>query len=138
MSGKVFVDTNVVLYAYDVDAGEKNAIAQRLLTTLWEERTGVVSAQVLQEFYVNVTRKLAQPLPKKSARAIVEHYSAWCLESSQADIVTAFRLEDEARIGFWDAMIVAAAFRAGAETIVSEDLHHGQKIAGIRVVNPFV
>jgi predicted nucleic acid-binding protein len=137
MNGKTFVDTNVLIYAHDVDAKEKHAAAKEALYELWANRTGFLSTQVLQEFYVNVTRKLSTPLTKKSARAVVDKYALWCVDTTPAEIAVAFRIEDEARIGFWDALICAAALKTGAERILSEDLNTGQKIAGIRVVNPF-
>jgi predicted nucleic acid-binding protein len=137
MNGKTFVDTNVLIYAHDVDAKEKHAVAKETVNELWAKRTGFVSTQVLQEFYVNVTRKLSKPLVKKHARDIVDKYAIWCVDTTSAEIIAAFRIEDEARIGFWDALICAAALKAGAERILSEDLNPGQKIAGIRVLNPF-
>jgi predicted nucleic acid-binding protein len=76
-------------------------------------------------------------LMKKSARAVMDKYSIWCVDTIAAEIAVAFRIEDEARIGFWDALICAAALKAGAEQILSEDLNAGQRIAGIRVVDPF-
>ena len=137
MSGKTFVDTNVLIYAHDLDAKEKQAVAKETLAELWTSRTGALSPQVLQEFYVNVTRKLPKPLSKSHARAVVERYALWCVEMTPAEMSVAFRLEDEAKIGFWDALICAAALKTGAESILSEDLNVGQKIAGIRIVNPF-
>jgi predicted nucleic acid-binding protein len=138
MSGKTFVDTNVLIYAHDVDAGHKHEIAKSVLHELWSERSGMLSAQVLQEFYVNVTRKIRTPVPKPGARAVVSVYSAWCVDGvTMADIAAAFRIEDEARIGFWDALIVAVAHRSGATRLLSEDLNPGQKIAGLTVTNPF-
>ena len=138
MNAKTFVDTNVLIYAHDVDAKEKHVVAKEALYDLWSNRTGFLSTQVLQEFDVNVTRKISRPLMKKSARAVVDKYTIWCVDKSPAEIAVAFRIEDEARIGFWDALICAAALKAGAERILSEDLKANQKIAGIRVVNPFV
>lgn len=137
MSDKVFVDTNVLIYAHDIDASTKHEVANRVLQDLWRERTGVISLQVLQEFYVNVTRKIKHPISKISARLIISSYEIWYAESMLADISTAFRIEDEAQIGFWDALIIASAVRVGASQILSEDLNAGQAIAGIRVVNPF-
>jgi predicted nucleic acid-binding protein len=93
---------------------------------------------VLQEFYVNVTRKIPHPLSKESARLVVSTYVVWCGETTHAEISTAFRIEDEYRIGFWDALIVASALKSGANRILSEDLNAGQMIAGIRIDNPFV
>jgi predicted nucleic acid-binding protein len=137
MSDKSFVDTNILIYAHDVDAGAKHDVAKIVLRELWSQRTGVLSVQVLQEFYVNVTGKIATPLGKDEARLVVNSYSIWCTETTPAEIATAFRIEDEARIGFWDALIVASAAKCGALRILSEDLNAGQKIAGIRVENPF-
>jgi predicted nucleic acid-binding protein len=94
--------------------------------------------QVLQEFYVNVTRKMASPLPKDAARLLVNSYAIWCMEITPAEISAAFRIEDESRIGFWDALIVASAAKCGAMRILSEDLNADHRIAGIRVENPFV
>jgi predicted nucleic acid-binding protein len=137
MSDKTFVDTNVLIYAHDVDAPAKRQIANRLLDDLWEERTGVLSVQVLQEFYVNVTRKIARPLAKASARQVVNAYAVWAVGVTPAEVASAFRIEDEARIGFWDALIVACALKSGANRIVSEDLNAGQRIGGIKIENPF-
>src|SRR6266853_1338965 len=138
MSGRTFVDTNVLIYAHDVDAKAKHEVAKSVLRELWSQRTGVLSAQVLQEFYVNVTRKIPSPLSKDLARLVVSSYAVWCLETTPTEILAAFRIEDESRIGFWDALIVSSAAKLGATRILSEDLNAGQRIAGILVVNPFV
>jgi predicted nucleic acid-binding protein len=138
MSGKTFVDTNVLIYAHDVDAGHKHEIAKSVLRELWSDRSGVLTAQVLQEFYVNVTRKIRTPIPKPGARGVVSTYSAWCVDGvTMVDIAAAFRIEDEARIGFWDALVLAVAQRSGATRLLSEDLNPGQRIAGLTVTNPF-
>lgn len=137
MSAKTFVDTNVLIYAHDIDAKRKHDVAKSVLLELWSERTGVVSMQVLQEFYLNVTRKIASPLAKDVARRLVNSYAIWCMETTAAEIDAAFRIEDESRIGFWDALIVASAAKCGAVRILSEDLNARQRIAGIRVENPF-
>jgi predicted nucleic acid-binding protein len=137
MSGKTFVDTNVLIYAHDVDAKVKRPIAEAVLRELWSARTGVLSVQVLQEFYVNVTRKIAVPVSKELARQVVASYAKWCTETTPAEVSAAFRIEDESRIGFWDALIVSSAVRSGAIRILSEDLSGGQRISGIRIENPF-
>jgi predicted nucleic acid-binding protein len=138
MSGKTFIDTNVLIYAHDIDANAKNEVAKAVLRELWSERTGVLSMQVLQEFYINVTRRISSPLSKDLARIVVSSYVPWCMETTLTEISAAFRIEDEARIGFWDALIVSSAVRSGATRILSEDLNAGQLIAGILVENPFV
>jgi predicted nucleic acid-binding protein len=137
MSARIFVDTNILIYAHDVDAGAKHQVAKNVLRELWSQRSGVLSMQVLQEFYVNVTRKIASPLSKDVARLVVNSYSVWCIETTPTEISTAFRIEDESRIGFWDALIVAAAVKCGALRILSEDLNAKQVIAGIPIENPF-
>lgn len=136
MSDKTFVDTNILIYAHDADAESKHEAAKSVLADLWRKRTGVLSMQVLQEFYVNVTRKIARPLPKNAARTVVSTYAIWCVETTPAEISSAFRIEDESRIGFWDALIIASAVKSGASRIFSEDLNSGQMIAGVRIENP--
>jgi predicted nucleic acid-binding protein len=93
--------------------------------------------QVLQEFYNTVTRKLEFPLPQNEARAIVADLSHFCIKTVPDDLVTAFQVEDQAKISFWDAMIVSAAVKAGATRILSEDLNARQVICGVRIENPF-
>ena len=137
MNGKTFVDTNVFIYAHDIDAGLKHDVAKTLIHELWSERAGLVSTQVLQEFYVNVTRKIASPLSKVSARTVIHSYGSWCIETALTDVSTAFQIEDESRIGFWDALVIASAARGGAARLLSEDLNAGQTVLGVRIENPF-
>jgi len=138
MNARTFVDTNVLIYAHDTDANAKHLAAKSILRQLWSERKGALSPQVLQEFYVNVTKKIPHPLSKESARLVVSTYAIWCIETTSVEVLNAFRIEDESRIGFWDALIVASALKSGANRILSEDLNAGQTIAGIRIENPFV
>lgn len=138
MSGNTFVDTNVLIYAHDADAGAKQELASGHLAELWRTRRGVLSAQVLQEFYVNVTRKIARPLSRKAAREVVRAYSPWHSASIRPeDILRASELEERHRLSFWDALIVVSAKLAGADRILSEDLNPGQTIDGITIENPF-
>ncbi len=137
MSDRTFVDTNVLIYAHDMDAKTKHEAAKQVLQELWNERAGVLSTQVLQEFYVNVTRKISRPLSKDSARLVVNTYSAWCIDTTSAEVSSAFRIEDESHIGFWDALIMASAIKSGATRLLSEDLNAGQTIAGVKIENPF-
>lgn len=137
MTVKVFVDTNILVYAHDIDERSKRAVARDLLRELWNDGNGVVSPQVLQEFYVSVTRKIAVPISKEAARQVVNAYAFWCIGVTPADVTAAFRIEDEARLSFWDALIVAAAAKCGATKLLTEDLNPGQVIAGIVIENPF-
>src|SRR5438046_10730515 len=117
---------------------QSTKLQTRFSRDLWSERTGLLSVQVLQEFYVNVTRKISAPLSSKDlARLVVSSYAIWCTETTPAEIASAFRIEDESRIGFWDSLIVASAVKAGATRILSEDLNAQQMIASIRIENPF-
>jgi predicted nucleic acid-binding protein len=136
MSGRTFVDTNILIYAHDADARLKHDVAKRVLSELWSERTGVLSVQVLQEFFVNVTRKIASPLPENLARIVVSSYAIWCIETTPAEISSAFRIEDESRIGFWDALIMASVVKCGARGILSEDMNAGPTIARVSIEDP--
>jgi predicted nucleic acid-binding protein len=133
-----FVDTNVLIYAEDRDAKSKHDIAKELILELWDSRDGVLSVQVLQEFYVNVTRKLKKPLPTARALDIVEQYLAWTIiENSGKLLVDAVRLQQKAQLSFWDALIVQAAIDGGCDRLYSEDLNAGQRFGPVVVVNPF-
>ncbi|MDA8302336.1 MAG: PIN domain-containing protein [Actinomycetota bacterium] len=133
-----FVDSNVLVYAYDADAGSKHEKSRAVVEDLWRSRTGSVSTQVLQEFYVVATRKLVKPLPRLEARAIVATYKAWPVHRPTVDDVTAAsELEERHQVQFWDALVVTSALRLGASTLLSEDLQQGQHFSGLVVVNPF-
>lgn len=133
-----FVDTNVLIYAHDVSAGQKHARAKKLLQDLWETRAGCLSVQVLQEFYVNVTGKLAKPLPPDTASRIVAHLSAWDVHRpSINDVLHAIQLQQRYQVSFWDAMVLTSALQLGCHTLWSEDLNPGQRYGRVTVMNPF-
>ncbi len=133
-----FVDTNVLIYAYDRSAAKKHAAARLRLAALWESRMGVLSTQVLQEFYVNATRKLPRPLPPARARAIIGRYATWPVHRIEPeDILRASEVEQQASVSFWDALVVVAASRLGAVRLLTEDLQHGQTIVGVKIESPF-
>jgi len=133
-----FVDTNVLIYAYDRSAAEKHLAARLQLAGLWEARTGAVSTQVLQEFYVNATRKVPRPLSPLRARRIIARYATWPVHRVEPDdILHASELEQRSSLSFWDALVVVAAARLGAARLLTEDLQHGQTIVGVRIENPF-
>lgn len=133
-----FVDTNVLVYAHDAAERVRQPVAQRALEALWSTRTGVLSTQVLQEFYVVATAPNKLGMRPSEAREIVALYSAWPVTLlDPVLILAASRRHETARLSFWDALIVEAARVAGAGTILSEDLGDGQRFDGIRVENPF-
>ena len=139
MSDRVFVDTNILVYAHDVDAGVKHALARDLLCRLWETRTGILSTQVLQEFIVAVTRKVPTPISVAQARRAARNYCQWELIVNDSGIILqATEIQEVHQLSFWDALIVSAAFEGNAAVIATEDLNDGQRIEGIVVQNPFV
>lgn len=133
-----FVDSNVLAYAYDADAGPKHIAAKARLEALWEDESGTISTQVLQEFYVTVTRKLSRPLPRRAAREVVATYDAWPTHRPEVDdIVAASELEQRHKLSFWDSLIIVSAQRSGARTLLTADLQEGQRFDHLTVVNPF-
>lgn len=137
MSVVAFVDSNILIYAHDADAGVKRERALSKLRDLWDSETGRLSVQVLQEFYVNVTQKLATPVARSTAREVIKTYGVWVRHATTVETVTrATELAELARISFWDALIVASAEEVAAEELLSEDLNEGEAIAGVRIVNP--
>jgi len=139
MRGKIFVDTNILIYAHNLDAGPKHDTAVTFMEELWEKETGVLSTQVLQEFYVNVTRKIPTPLSPAKARGVIENYLAWQVELNDPQtILLASEIEERYLLSFWDSLIIAAARHGGAIKILTEDLKHGQRIEGIYIENPFL
>ena len=136
---KIFVDTNILIYAYDRGAGPKHDLALNLVETLWREGTGALSTQVLQEFYVNVRRKAQKPISARKAKDLITDYLAWNpVINDGASVIEAIELEQRYKFSFWDAMIIVAAQRAGASTLYSEDFNSGQVIGSLKIVNPFV
>jgi predicted nucleic acid-binding protein len=139
MNDVAFVDTNILVYAHDRDAGSKRDRAVRLLEELWESGKGRLSVQVLQEFYVSVTGKLATPVARSLAREVIRSYGAWVRETTTPEIVLrAVEISELAQLSFWDGLIVSSAEQAGATLLYSEDFQAGRLIAGIRIVNPLV
>ncbi|GAA1808256.1 PIN domain-containing protein [Agromyces neolithicus] len=133
-----FVDTNVLLYAYDVSAGERHGRARELVSRLGRERTGVLSVQVLQEFTVNATRKIAQPISPESARDRVRALSMWHVHApTAADVIAASEIAEQSQLSFWDAMIVRSATQTNCSVLWTEDLNHSQRVSGVEVRNPF-
>ena len=136
MAERVFVDTNVVLYAYDRSAGDKRVRAREVLAPLVRERRAVISTQVLQEFFAAGTRKLH--IPADRARRYVENWSELDVVVIRPETVLgAIDLHRLHALSFWDALVIKAAGVAGCGRLLSEDLNHGQTIEGVTIENPF-
>jgi predicted nucleic acid-binding protein len=136
--GLVFIDTNVLLYAYDATAGDRHGRAAELVGSLAQRRLAATSIQVLQEFYVNATRKIAQPLSHASAVERVRAFARWPTHRPTShDVVAAAGIADDARVSFWDAMIIRSATSLGCAVMYSEDLKAGQRVGDVTIHDPF-
>lgn len=136
MNASKFLDTSILLYAYDLDAPDKRAVALALVEQGWSSPGNTaISIQVLQEIHVNLARK---GVPQAEATQIVRDYFAWPVVENTKDLLMA-GLDEQARwqLSLWDALILAAARAAGAAELISEDFNHGQNYGGVRAVNPF-
>ena len=134
---QIFVDTNILVYAYDVDAGEKYRIARDKVSALWHrDLLPSISIQVLQEFYVNLIRKkISAPV----ARETVTNYLEWdVITNDRFLFIEGLRWKEKCNLSYWDALILAAASKARAKEIWSEDLASGRDYDGIVVVNPLL
>ena len=136
-----FIDTNILIYAHDTSAGQKHIRARDLMRELWQTGEGCLSVQVLQEFYVNSTQKVANPLPTGTAAQIIADLSVWKVDCPNVDgVLYAIRLQERYRIPFWDAMTVASAIRLGCRIMWSEDLSRLKSMTrlqcGVRSENP--
>jgi predicted nucleic acid-binding protein len=140
MSGsKTFLDTNIIVYAFDASAKRKHDVAERILIDLWDSGRGVVSTQVLQEFYVTVTQKIPKPLERKLAIQTIKDLLHWDIVVNDGNaIIEAVDIQARYKYSFWDAMIIQAAIRSGADLILSENLDSGRKIHGLSLRNPFL
>jgi predicted nucleic acid-binding protein len=133
------VDTNILVYAHDITAGQKHERAKALIAGLWENRMGCLSVQVLQEFYVTVTRKAARPLDSATAAQIIADLGTWRIHTPDVgDVLEAIQIQQRYGIAFWDAMVVQSAAQLGCSVLWSEDLNRGQEYAGVQVSNLFV
>ena len=135
MNVDVFVDTNILVYAHDADAGEKHVRAKALIEGFWNNREiPSLSVQVLQELHVNLVRK--GTAVGRSAQ-IVERYLSWrVVDNTRHLLQQAFAEQQRWKISFWDSLIIAAARRAGVSTLWSEDLSDRQDYGGVSVTNP--
>ena len=139
MTEKAFVDTNILVYAYDRSQGSKHQKAKQLLQALWQSRQGVISAQVLQEFCVSIQRLAKGADVGDELAAIVETYLTWdVVPSDGVAVLEALTFQARYQISFWDALIIRAANSAEAEILYTEDLNDQQLYGKVRAINPLL
>jgi predicted nucleic acid-binding protein len=138
MPDRIFVDTNILVYAHDVSAGIKHATAKNLIQDLWENKTGCLSIQVMQEFYVNVTQKVPNPMDYVNAIGIIRDLKYWKVhEPKIEDVLNAVDIQQRYQISFWDAMILQSALQLECSLLWSEDLNPDQVYESVKLINPF-
>ena len=139
MGDKVFVDTNVLVYAWDSAEPEKQNQALAWMAYLWKERTGRLSYQVLTEFYITVTQKLDPGMEPERARRNVRLFFPWHpVQIDSRACETAWQVQDRYRLSWWDALIVSAAQGAGCRYLLTENFRSGEEFLEIKVINPFL
>jgi len=135
----VFVDTNVLLYAFDSADAAKQQRAREWLAVCWQRRCGRLSSQVLHELYANARKRFANAISAGDARAEVRRYQQWKpWMVDQPTVETAWAVESRYQVNYWDALMVAAAQHMGCQFLLTEDLQHGQQFEQLRIVNPFL
>lgn len=138
MSDRFFLDTNVLVYAYDPTEKLKRAKARELVLRALHDQTGFVSTQTLSEFFVVVTRKLEEPMAPEAACMVIEDLARLnVVEIDVPMVLHAIDVHMAKGIHYWDALIIASAARVDCAVLYTEDLNSGQEIAGVRIENPF-
>jgi len=138
MNDKIFIDTNILVYAHDRSSGKKYEISKTIVEKLWVGRNGVLSTQVLQEFFYIVTKKIISPLSISKAKEIVEKLLYWQIVVNDGQIILqAIDLCKKYKYSFWDSLIIQSAISAKANLLLTEDLQSGQIIEGVKILNPF-
>jgi len=137
MSGKVFLDTNVFVYAHDQAAADKQRRCREVISQATESGEGVISTQILQEFYVAATRRLG--VPPLAVKGVMKTLSVFEIVQVTPDLIQeAIDCSILNEVSFWDSLVLAAAAAAGCSTVLTEDLNTGQTILGVKVQNPFL
>lgn len=133
---KIFIDTNILVYALDNRDNDKMNKARNILRKVIYENKAVISAQVINEFYVAATKKLS--IDKNLIKTIVHNFKNMEIIASDLQLTeNAIKISIESQISFWDSLIIAAAEKANCKLIISEDLNSGQKYQDISLINPF-
>jgi len=139
MSVNYFVDTNILVYSRDSTEPNKQRMAKQWLTQLWQQETGRISAQVMNEYYVTVTQKLKPGLAKEQARSDLRALAVWKpLEISTHLIESAWDIQDQYAYSWWDSLVITSALFLDCHYLLSEDMHHEQRLGSLTIINPFL
>ncbi|UJS24411.1 PIN domain-containing protein [Thiothrix winogradskyi] len=139
MSVKAFVDTNILVYSRDKSEEDKQAIALQWLAVLWQQRSGRISFQTLNEFYVTVTQRLKPGLSRPEAQADIRNLLLWNpLPVDSTVIENAWLIQERHRFSWWDSLILSAAQIQDCTYVLSEDMQHEQQIGNMTIINPFL
>ena len=135
---EVFIDTNILVYAHDQDAGAKHQTAKALVAALWlADDKPAISTQVISELHVNLVRKLKATV-LEAVEIAATYLDNWQVVETNASLIhDAWETQLRWQLSFWDAQMIAAARRANAREVWTEDLNHGQDYGGVTAVNPF-
>lgn len=138
MSARCFIDTNILVYANDRTDQLRHSVSRNLVIELIKAESGVISVQVLSEFWVTVTQKIEHKLSVQHAEKEIALFSLLQIVNLDFPLFrNAVKIQHSNRISYWDSLIVAAAYSAGCGRIYTEDLNHGQKILDMEICNPF-
>lgn len=133
----IFLDTNILVYAFDKDEKTKHEKAKIILADCWNQQSGILSTQILQEFYVSLTSKIPNKLSINEASEVIKELLSWTIyEIMTQDIITATEIQDQYGYSFWDSLVISMAQKSDAELLYSEDMQDGQKIGSLTIVNP--
>jgi len=139
MSVNYFVDTNILVYARDSTEPEKQPIAKQWITHLWQQESGRISTQVMNEYYVTVTQKLKPGLSREQARADLRTLTVWQpLEISTQLIESSWDIQDQFAYSWWDTLVITASLFLDCKYLLSEDMQHQQNINNLTIINPFL
>jgi len=139
MSANCFVDTNILVYSRDSSDPDKQIQAKQWLTHLWQQESGRISAQIMNEYYVTVTQKLKPGLSKEQARSDLRALAVWQpLEISTQLIESAWEVQDQFTYSWWDSLVIASALFLDCQYLLSEDMQHNQQLGKLTIINPFI
>ena len=136
---KIFIDTNVLVYAFDISAGIKHKKAKEIVENCWRLENGIISSQVLEEFFVCLTKKIPFPIDSIIVWQIIKDFLKWKTVAVDGDIILeSINIHIKHKFSFWDSLIIASAVSGSANMIFSEDLSDNQTIEGVVIKNPFL